>query len=184
MEVGETGRGEGEADEAAGLVRGVRVDIGRYGKDGLFDDFRAGGAELWCSSLAYAQPGTHRSPLAIAGSRASASLLPAPTPTDPPSPTETSNQTHLECLTNHAIPSVVTLLAAHTTSPSFSLDSSSMTTTNSPRPMASMADSTGSKVKGEGRAGAEEEMVELEAVGADMVCGAGGVMYRRGGPGG
>jgi hypothetical protein len=49
-----------------------------------------------------------------------------------------------------AIPSVVTFPAAQTRSPSFSLPSSSMTTTNSPFLYASIASGTGSKVKGEG----------------------------------
>jgi hypothetical protein len=49
-----------------------------------------------------------------------------------------------------AIPSVVTFSAAQIKSPSFSLLSSSMTTTNSPRAIASIASGIGSKANGEG----------------------------------
>lgn len=58
--------------------------------------------------------------------------------------------THLVHLIIHAIPSVVTAEAAQTTSPSFSRLSSSMTTTNSPRLIASIASGTGSNWKGVG----------------------------------
>ena len=64
----------------------------------------------------------------------------------------------------HAMPSVVILLAAQTTSPSFSLDSSSITTTNSPLRIASTADDTESKRKGDG--GVEDALAWRR--GADM----------------
>ena len=57
---------------------------------------------------------------------------------------------HLVYCIIHAIPSAVILLPAHTRSPSFSLLSSSMMSTNSPRRIASIASGTELNVNGEG----------------------------------
>jgi hypothetical protein len=71
------------------------------------------------------------------------------------------------CRMSHAMPSVVILEAAQTTSPSFSRVASSITTTNSPRWMAAIAAGTGSKVTAAaGAAGARLD----EAMGSD-ICG-------------
>jgi len=99
---------------------------------------------------------------------------------------EEATAAHLVHLTIHAIPSCVILLPAQITSPSFSLDSSSMTTTNSPRRIASTASDTGSNRNGEGgmvaafgfNVGADilqDSFLQVEAVSANVFMYASGL---------